>query len=84
MIHDTKAVIEVVGEDAIISICPELHSRWNLHSYMSRYGKLSLDQKKHHRYYLSLDDCHLDHLSVPYETLELGLRKFQLHRLESF
>jgi 4-amino-4-deoxy-L-arabinose transferase-like glycosyltransferase len=84
MINDCKAVINTVGKDITINICPNMFSIWNLHGYFSRYGNLSLDcnQKNVCQYYLSLDDCNKDVLEKDYYIVPIETEKYKLYQLK--
>lgn len=82
MIMDSKAVIEVVGEDETISICAEMYTNWSLHGYFSRYGNVSLDSNKvsKHHYYLSVEDCNQEVLLQNYQKVDLATEKYHLYQ----
>ena len=84
MIYDSKAVINTVGKGAIINICPNIRSIWNLHRYFSRYGNVSLDynQKNVCQYSLSSGDCNKKILEKKYDRVPIETSKYKLYKLK--
>ncbi len=85
MIHDSKAVINTIGKDITINICPSMYSNWSLHGYFSRYGNVSLDPKKENarHYYLSNGDCNKEVVENNYDVVPIETKKFKLYRLKN-
>lgn len=84
-VHDTKAVIGVIGERQTINVCPHLWEDWGLNSYFARYGRVSLEPKAEIRqeFFLSLDDCIPQVLEQEYERVDVELDKFVLYQLKN-
>jgi len=84
MIMDTQLIIEKVGANETIGICPNLHSNWALHGYFSRYGNVSLSRDISERYnYLILDkNCSSPDIQEQYIKVNLPLSKYQLLELK--
>lgn len=82
IILDSKAVIDIVGRNTTINICPEIHSIWSLHGYMSRYGNISLDDNQNniHQYYLSLENCNKRFLEDRYDLIPIKTKKYKLYK----
>lgn len=82
VIHDSKMVINEVGKNNIISICPELFSEWSLHGYFSRYGNVSLSIPPHpnQQYFLSKDNCLPSSLKEEYKQVAIQLKKYTLYQ----
>lgn len=85
MIQDSKAVINIVGENEVIGICPSIHSNWSLHGYFSRYGNVSLNKNQNilHPYYISTKDCHNEIITNNYKIVPLETNIFKLHELKN-
>ncbi len=85
MIKITKEVVELVGKNHTINICPEMYSIWSLHAYFSRYGNVSLDKNElnKHEYFLSLEDCNESNLINNYTRIPSQLKKYKLYRLNT-
>lgn len=82
IVNDSKAVIEVVGENTTINICPNMFSIWSLHGYFSRYGNVSLDKNQENicEYYLSLNDCSKEYLDKNYDLVRIKTKQFKLYK----
>lgn len=83
MVYDSKAIIDVVGKNNTINICPNMYSIWSLHGYFSRYGNVSLDknQKNICEYYLSVDDCNRAYLDENYDLVPIETKKYKLYKV---
>jgi hypothetical protein len=81
LVSDTKAIIEEIGENKIINICPELSTNWSLHAYFMRYGHISLDysEKKNHQYFLTTDNCKSKSLNHNYFQIPLDTDKYRVY-----
>ena len=84
MVYDSKMVIDVVGTNNIINICPNMFSNWSLHAYFSRYGNVSLDknQKNIFKYYLSSGNCSKGYLNKNYDLIPIKMKKYKLYKLK--
>jgi len=82
MISDCKTIINIVGKDITINICPDLYSNWYLHGYFSRYGNVSLDcdQLNVCKYYLSFDNCISQEYEENYGIVPIKTVKFKLYQ----
>jgi len=82
MIYDSKAVINVVGKNTTINVCPNMYVMWSLYGYFSRYGNVSLDtdQKNVCQYYLSVGDCNIQQLSENYDLVTLETKEYILYK----
>jgi 4-amino-4-deoxy-L-arabinose transferase-like glycosyltransferase len=78
----SKAIIDIVGRNTTINICPEMYIIWSLHGYMSRYGNISLDENQNnkHQYYLSLENCNRQLLEDKYDLIPLKTKKYKLFK----
>ena len=56
-INDINIVGNVIGENRIISICPDMRSDYALHAYFALYYEISLDELNSHQYLLSDNTC---------------------------
>ncbi len=83
-IYDSKAIINIIGVNKTINICPQLYSSWSLHGYFNRYGNVSLDknQKNIHGYYLTVDTCSKNKLNKYYNLVPIKTEKYKLYRLK--
>jgi len=81
MITDCKTIIEIVGKNTTIGICPELYSVWYLHGYMSRYGNVSLDANLNHNhlYFLTSEDCKSRSLAG-YDLIPIKTKIYRLYK----
>lgn len=81
-VADCRAVIDHVGEGAVVNICPDMYDEWGLHGYFSRYGKVSLDPdpKNARRYFLAVDGCCPSHLAQKYSPVDVATTKYRLYR----
>jgi 4-amino-4-deoxy-L-arabinose transferase-like glycosyltransferase len=84
IIHDVKAVINIVGKDNTINICPEMYPIWNLHGYFARYGNISLESNQNNicQYYLSLGDCNKKLLENNYDLVPIETKEYKLYKLK--
>lgn len=84
MISDCKKIIEVVGKNTTISICPELYEKWNLHGYYARYGNVSLEvnQGKLAEYYLLNKDCNINQLPEGYTPIQIETIEYKIFKKE--
>lgn len=85
MINDCKEIINTVGKDINIGICPNMASIWALHGYFSRYGNVSLDpnQENVYKYYLSLKNCNQEILESNYDPVNIVTKKIKLYKLKT-
>lgn len=83
LIADTKKVLEVVGRNSTLNICPEMYDWWSAHGYFARYGNISLDAKsqENQAYYLAKKGCKTKFNSSNYQLLSVGLQLFDLYVL---
>lgn len=86
MIHDSKAVVDVVGKNTKITICTEMHAIWSLHGYLSRYGNVSLDKNyaNLHQYFLSKDGCIPPEIKNQYDLVPLETKVYQLFKRKNY
>jgi 4-amino-4-deoxy-L-arabinose transferase-like glycosyltransferase len=47
-IKDIYSIIEIIGDNSIISIEPKMQTDWSLHGYFARYANISLDANSHY------------------------------------
>jgi len=82
MILDSKVIIDIVGRNTTINICPEMYSMWSLHGYMSRYGNVSLDSNINniHKYYLTIGDLNNNFTDDNYDFIPLKTIKYKLYK----
>lgn len=83
-IDDVKTVIEYVGKNKGIYICPKMYSEWSLHGYFSRYGNVSLyrSNEKQAAYYLTLKDgCQQEILGKSLQIVDLKLKKYRFYKV---
>jgi 4-amino-4-deoxy-L-arabinose transferase-like glycosyltransferase len=85
MIHDTKAVISIVGKNNTINICPSMFTYWSLHGYFSRYGNVSLEANETNKckYYLSNNDCNKEILTENYDLVPIKTMDYKLYCLKN-
>ncbi|MBI9034582.1 MAG: hypothetical protein JEZ03_08950 [Bacteroidales bacterium] len=78
-IKDVYTVIQIVPENSMISIQPELRPDWSLHGYLQRYGNISLDSDTAflHKYLLVMKNNTNITLSN-YKKLPLNLNLYEL------
>jgi hypothetical protein len=84
MIFDSKAVINKIGTETTINICPEIYTNWSLHGYFSRYGNVSLESNQANvcQFYLSIGDCNKTVLDAKYELVPLETIRYKLYRIK--
>lgn len=84
MIFDSKAVINKIGTETTINICPEMYTNWSLHGYFSRYGNISLESNQANvcEYYLSIDDCNKKLLDTNYYFVPTETKRFKLYKIK--
>ncbi|MCK9302696.1 MAG: glycosyltransferase family 39 protein [Bacteroidales bacterium] len=84
MVSDCKTVIDIVGKNVTINICPVMFSNWSLHGYFSRYGNVTLDQDYRNvcQYYLIFDECNMENMDAQYDEIPLVLNNYKLYRLK--
>lgn len=58
LIEDVVLIIDEVGEDETVALCPRMEYEWKLFAYLARYGNVSCDlASEDHHYYIESDDC---------------------------
>jgi hypothetical protein len=78
-ISDCYKIIEAIGGDRSINICPELYNDWSLHGYYARYGNISLIPytDSGYGYFLTNPSCHIP-APGEYTEINLSLKEYRL------
>lgn len=80
MVEDVYAVIEIVPENSILSIQPEISEDWALHGYFNRYAYISIDFKqKYDTQYLIVQKGYISELIQGYEKNPVELNNYELY-----
>ena len=84
MIFDSKAVINKIGTETTINICPEMYTNWSLHGYFSRYGNVSLESNQANvcQFYLSIGDCNKKVLDANYCLVPIETKTYKLYKIK--
>ncbi len=79
MLHDIYILTEIIPQDSIIGITPNLHDSWSLHGYFARLKNISLDAKKiyKHKYFITTNDKK-DKIPGNYTLVDTGTKKYVL------
>jgi 4-amino-4-deoxy-L-arabinose transferase-like glycosyltransferase len=78
-IIDCNKIIETIGSNQLINICPEIYSDWSLHGYYARNGNISLMPfvDTGYRYYLTSKSCNAPS-PLEYKEMDLELKEYRL------
>ena len=80
MVEDVYSIIEIVPENAILSIQPEISKDWSLHGYFNRYAYISIDFEQHFdTEYLIVSKGYHSELLNGYEKNPLVLNRYELY-----
>ncbi len=87
MIYDVKTIIDVVGKDNTVNICPNMRQLWSLHGYFSRYGNVSLQVMSQAtentticEYYVAVKACNKAYLDSKYDIVPIPVKEYQLYK----
>ena len=81
-VTDCKLIIEEIGRDKIINICPEMFVEWSLHGYMARYGNISLtaNQNQTHEYLITDSRCGNLNITKNYQEITINTKDYKLYK----
>jgi len=82
LVVDSKIIINEIGEQVTIGLCPDLSSKWNLYGYFSRYGFVSLDPRYplQYKYLLTKDECKKLTITKKYTPVKLNTKAYKLYK----
>lgn len=80
LIHDVKAIREVVAPRTTMGICPDIFNDWGIHANFMRYAKLSLDGANAYeqKFLLLYPDCKFEGNISDYKKVNLDLNYYSL------
>lgn len=81
LISDIYKIGSIVPEKSIVSISPLNFDDWNMHAYLMRYFKISLDDKNELAYYLVYKNSS-DSILVKYTKLNLDTKVYDLYEIK--
>jgi hypothetical protein len=81
MVEDVYEIIDIVPENTIISIQPEISRDWSLHGYLYRYAYISIDfEQKHDNDFLIVSKGYNGIIIKGYEKNKVTLNKYDLYK----
>jgi hypothetical protein len=80
MVEDVYEIIDIVPENALISIQPEISKDWKLHGYFNRYAHISIDfEQKYDTRYMIVRKGYSSDLLEGYTKNPIELNKYDLY-----
>ncbi|MCK9206167.1 MAG: glycosyltransferase family 39 protein [Salinivirgaceae bacterium] len=83
-VSDCHLIIQEIGKNKTINICPEMQTEWSLHGYFARYGNVSLDKKidSSCEYLITDNKCKGPIPGKDYKEIELDTKEIRLYKKE--
>ena len=79
-VSDCYLIIDKIGKNKTVSICPKMRDEYSLYGYFARYGSISLDRKTQQEYFVIDDRCDKSKIEKEYTKVELNTIEYSLYK----